>query len=176
MVGPMESTRFDEKLIRGKIPANVLAREGVRLKTRAAAEGEKPGLLRRKIAEETGELARADAESFVAEMADVRQALADFCVVAGIRPATLAVPETNGVPVLAEERVRFFRSQVERVRDLGAAVPEDPAEATEHVTAMLATIGTITHVAGIRDAVRAALAEKFEQSGGFLDGVVLVEG
>ncbi|MBP5875681.1 MazG nucleotide pyrophosphohydrolase domain-containing protein [Streptomyces scabiei] len=64
------SNQVTEKLIRDLIPA-LAAADGQHLTVRTAAAQEMPGLLRRKLVEESAEAAAADGQHLVEELADV---------------------------------------------------------------------------------------------------------
>lgn len=173
MMGPMlRPEQNGEKIIRHRTPDDVLKRDGRRMMVRPVEGEEHLQFLKWKLEEEAAEVASATGETVAEEIADVRQALIDFCAVAGIKPALVRVADIDGVPTAQADRIAFFRGLIERLGALAASVPDDDMDRVAHVGEMLGVIGTMTDMAGIREAVRTELAKKFEAKGGFIPGLV----
>jgi predicted house-cleaning noncanonical NTP pyrophosphatase (MazG superfamily) len=162
-----------EKLIRHRIPDNVPKHVKRAMELRVVEGDEHIAFLKWKLAEEAGEVMNADAKTFVEELADVRQVVSDFCTVAGIKFSSLRVPVPEDGPPEQSEKIRFFRSQIERLLELAKAVPDDDIDRTERMGDVLQVITTIAHVAGIRDQVRTAMTKKLQERGDFVHGIVL---
>lgn len=156
-----------EKLVRHLMPA----KSEKPMMVREVTAEEHLQFLEWKIREEAEEVASADAKTFAMELGDLRQALADFCTVAGIKLASLQFSDSNAVPTEHAARVAFFRAQVARLPELAAEIPLDEREAAEHIGTMLGVINVVTDIAGIRDAVRAEMARKLKELGGFNPGI-----
>lgn len=166
----MEFQPHEWKLIRNKLPDVVLERDTRRMDVRSVDGDEHRAFLFRKASEEAREVAGADVETFVGEIADVRQVLADLCSVSGIAAADLRVERPRALPSEPDARRALFRERVDRLVDLADALPRAESEKIA-VVDMLEAIECITELANIRDAVRAALAAKFAEFGGFNPGV-----
>lgn len=160
-----------EKLVRNRTPDDVFRRDGRRMMVRPVEGEEHLRFLKWKLEEEVAEVASATAETIAEEIADVRQVLMDFCAVAGIKPVHVQVMPTDVAPASKPERIAFFRGLTERLGALAAAVPDDNMDRVAHVGEMLGVIGTMTDMAGIRDAVRRELTDKFKAKGGFVPGI-----
>lgn len=159
----MEFTQNGEKLIRHLIPAEP---------TRIVEGDEHVQFLKWKIAEEAGEVATSNAETFAAELADVRQALSDFLAVTGIKLSQLRTTAPEDGPPETAEKIRYFRSLIDQLAALAGAVPDDDIDRIDHVSSMLQVIVTLAHIAGKRDAVRSEMAKKLAELGDFAHGVV----
>jgi|GEM_PF-5600159 len=160
-----------EKLIRHRTPDDVFARDKRRMTVRPVEGEEHILFLKWKLEEEAAEVASATAQTITEEIADVRQALTDFCTVAGIKPALLRVPVMNGVPTSNVERGEFFRGLIQRLGTLASSIPDDEVDRVVYVGEMLGVIGAMTDMAGIRDAVRTEMARKLRLKGGFIPGI-----
>lgn len=169
----MEGLKYDGwKLIRHRIPDVARATDGTRMETRPTDGDEHVWYLKRKLEEEAAEVADAKADTFVAEMADLRQALNDFCVVAGIDFDRLRAPEPNGALPPKADLPALFRERITRLVALADDVPDEGFDAVERVNDLLAVLASITHMAGIRDLVRAEVKRKLEEKGDFAHGVL----
>jgi predicted house-cleaning noncanonical NTP pyrophosphatase (MazG superfamily) len=167
----MGPERNGEKLVRHLTPAFIEKRDGRRMTTRVVEGEEHVRFLGWKVLEEAEEVAAADAKTFSEELGDLRQALADFCAVAGIKVGGIALPEAGDVPTDRDARIAYFRAQIVRLVEMAGAIPPDEREAAEHIGRMLGVINAVTDIAGIRDDVRAKMAAKVRERGGFIPGI-----
>ena len=132
--------------------------------------------LRYKVGEEAAEIAAAGDGAVAGELADIRQALSDLCTHAGIKPGALRVRPPEEIAGLIPDK-----DEDEAIKDLSASLViasvglfacEDD-DLPDRIPGIIDLVQAITTVTKTRDRVRAEMASRLRERGGFLGGKIL---